>query len=162
MEIRIEPIQKEDQEFISDVVRDMWGEDMIVVHGDNFLTKELEGIKALIEGHIAGFLHYQYSKEEFEILTLASLKEGCGVGSTLVEAAENLAQHKGCHLLSVVTTNDNLHALGFYQRRGFHLAALFPGLVDQSRKIKPSIPEIGDNNIPIRDEIRLEKILSWG
>jgi hypothetical protein len=59
----------------------------------------------------------------------------------------------------LITTNDNLHALGFYQRRGFHLNQVFPGRVDQARKIKPSIPEIGENGIPIRDEIRLEKDL---
>jgi len=160
MEIRIEPLQEEDQEFISDMVRDIWGEDMIVVHGETFYIQKLEGIKAVIEGQIAGFLHYQYAKEEFEILTLASHMEGYGVGSALVEAAEKLAHHKGCHLLSVVSTNNNLHALSFYQKRGFHLAALFPGKVDQSREIKPTIPKFGDNNIPIRDEIRLEKNLS--
>ena len=31
--------------------------------------------------------------------------------------------------------------------------------MNESRKIKPSIPLIGANNIPLRDEIELEMIL---
>ncbi len=160
MNIRIEPIQAEDQTFISNVVRHVWGDEMIIVHGEIFHTTALDGIKAIIEGQIIGFLHYQYLIEEFEIITFASLKEDIGVGSALIEAAEQTAHDKGCKILSVITTNDNLHALGFYQKRGFHLAALYPGIVNNSREIKPSIPNIGENKIPIRDEIRLEKTLS--
>jgi ribosomal protein S18 acetylase RimI-like enzyme len=63
----------------------------------------------------------------------------------------------GCKKLSLITTNDNLQALGFYQRRGFHLAALYHGQLIRSREIKPSIPLVGDHNIPLRDELRLEK-----
>jgi len=56
-----------------------------------------------------------------------------------------------------MTTNDNLRALGFYQRRGFRLASLRPGAVDEARRtLKPEIPEIGDDGIPIRDELDLE------
>jgi hypothetical protein len=55
-----------------------------------------------------------------------------------------------------MTTNDNLRALRFYQRRGLRLAALYPGAVEESRRLKPSIPLIGENGIPIRDELELE------
>jgi len=160
MPIRIEPIQTEDRSFISGVVRDKWGDEPIVVHGEVFHTTDLDGVKAIKDGQIVGFLHYQITNKEFEILTLASLVERHGVGSALIEAAERIAHDKGCQIISVVTTNDNLHALGFYQKRGFHLAAIFPGSVNLSREIKPAIPEIGENNIPIRDEIRLEKPIS--
>lgn len=160
MPVRIEPIKIEDRSFISDVVRDMWGDEMVVVHGEVFHTPDQNGIKATKDGHIVGFLHYQIIDGEFEILTLASLVERCGVGSALIEAAEQIAYDKGCQIISVITTNDNLHALGFYQKRGFHLTAIFPGSVNLSREIKPTIPEIGEENIPIRDEIRLEKYIS--
>lgn len=160
MKIRINPIQAEDRSFISNIVKDLWGDEMIVVHGDVFHTTDLEGINAIIDGQIIGFLYYQYTDEEFEILTLASLVERCGVGSALVKAAGKIALDQDCKVLSVVTTNDNLNALRFYQKRGFQLTAIFPGSVNLSREIKPFIPEIGENNIPIRDEIRLEKSIS--
>jgi hypothetical protein len=39
---------------------------------------------------------------------------------------------------------------------GFHLAFVRLGAVDESRKIKPTIPAIGEYGIPVRDEIELE------
>jgi hypothetical protein len=59
----------------------------------------------------------------------------------------------------LVTTNDNLDALRFYQRRGFRLAKLRRGAVDAARsRLKPTIPEVGSFGIPIRDEIVLELV----
>ncbi len=160
MALLIEEITQEDQTAILSHIRELWGDDFIVVHGDAYQVDELAGLKATLNSDLAGFLHYEIKENECEIITLASLREGVGVGTALISELEAFAKANNCNLLSVITTNDNLHALGFYQRRGFHLAALYPGQVDQSRKLKPSIPEIGDHKIPLRDEIRLEKCLS--
>ena len=56
----------------------------------------------------------------------------------------------------VITINDNLDALRFYQRRGMRLVAVRPGAVDEARRLKPSIPVIGAQGIPIHDELELE------
>lgn len=160
MTIHIHPIEKDDLPAIAAHVRDFWGNTTLVAHGDVFQIQDLEGLKAILDGSIVGFLHYQIRGEECEILTLASLREGIGVGTSLIESVEKIARNNHCHLLCLITTNDNLHALGFYQRRGFHLTALFEGQIELSRKLKPSIPTLGMDNIPIRDELRLEKILS--
>jgi hypothetical protein len=69
------------------------------------------------------------------------------------------ARKRNCWRVFLITTNDNLNALGFYQKRGFELVAIHRGAVNESRKVKPSIPLIGDNNIPLRDEIELELVL---
>jgi len=159
MALQIKTIQSQDRPYISEIVKKLWGDEIIVVHGEVFHTSALLGLKAVIDDQIIGFLQYQCINDECEILTLASLKEGHGVGSALIEAVEEITRENSCQALSVTTTNDNLHALGFYQRRGFHLDALSPGKVIASRKIKPTIPEIGENNIPIRDELRLKKSL---
>jgi hypothetical protein len=55
-----------------------------------------------------------------------------------------------CQLLTVTTTNDNLEALRFYQRRGFRLAAVDPGAVERGRRLKPEVPLLGNHGIPIR------------
>ena len=156
MTFQIKAIQTQDHSEISETVKKLWGNEIIVVHGEIFNTSTLEGLKAILGEQIIGFLHYQIRKKECEILTLASLEERQGVGSALIDAVEIIASEQGCRMLSVTTTNDNLHALGFYQRRDFHLAALYPGIVNASRRVKPTIPEIGDNNIPIRDELHLK------
>ena len=62
----------------------------------------------------------------------------------------------------LITTNDNLNALRFYQGRGFRLVAVHPGAVEASRRLKPQIPELGSFGIPIRDELELELSLAEG
>jgi ribosomal protein S18 acetylase RimI-like enzyme len=58
-----------------------------------------------------------------------------------------------------VTTNDNVDALRFYQRRGFRLAALRAGAVEDARaRLKPEIPWTGADGIELRDELELEKV----
>jgi hypothetical protein len=77
-----------------------------------------------------------------------------------VAAARSVAAAHACRRIWVLTTNDNVDALRFYQRRGFRLGALRPGAVDEARRTrKPEIPEIGDHGIPLRDEIELELLL---
>jgi GNAT superfamily N-acetyltransferase len=159
MSIQIEKIAQKDVPEINTYIQEFWGGSPIVAHLDLYDVDKLPGFKAVTEGELAGFLHYEVLGDACEILTLASLREGRGVGSALIQAVEDLARTRGCRLLHLTTTNDNLHALGFYQRRGFHLSQLFPGRVERSRQLKPSIPLIGDGGIPIRDEIWLEKIV---
>jgi GNAT superfamily N-acetyltransferase len=112
------------------------------------------------DGHLLGVLTYVVDRDQCEILTLHTAEQWQGVGTALVEAVEQLATRQGCRRLWLITTNDNLDALRFYQRRGFRLAALHPGAVDDSRaRLKPEIPTVGDYGIPLRDEVELDKQL---
>jgi DNA-3-methyladenine glycosylase I len=79
-----------------------------------------------------------------------------GIGTALIEAVADEAGKRGCRRVTLSTTNDNLHSLGFYQRRGFELVSIRRGAVTESRKRKPGIPLLGENEIPLRDEIELE------
>lgn len=79
-----------------------------------------------------------------------------GLGTKLLDELKILAKHKGCHKLFLMTTNDNLDALRFYQRRGFHICGIHLNSVTNSRKIKPTIAMVGDYGIPVKDEIDLE------
>ena len=80
------------------------------------------------------------------------------VGTALITAVEQLAAGHGCTRLWLITTNDNVDALRFYQRRGFQLAVIHRHAVDDSRsRLKPEIPVTGAYGIPRRDEIELEK-----
>jgi hypothetical protein len=75
----------------------------------------------------------------------------------LLAAAIEDARTRRCRRLWLITTNDNVDALRFYQRRGLRLRRLHAGAVDRSRAtLKPSIPDIGDHGIAIRDELELE------
>lgn len=110
------------------------------------------------DGGVAGVLTYVVEDRECEILTLHAALRWQGVGTELIEAVERVAAERGCRRLWVLTTNDNVDALRFYQRRGFRFAALNAGAVDAARaRLKPEIPATGDHGIPIRDELVLEK-----
>ena len=111
-------------------------------------------------GRLAGVAGYVPGAERWELLTLHASESRAGVGTALLSALERAATTAGCNRLWVVTTNDNLDALRFYQRRGFRLSAIRPGAVDASReRLKPEIPVAGDHGIPLRDELELEKEL---
>jgi len=110
------------------------------------------------DGSIAGILTYVVDGESCEILTLHAAERWRGAGSALIAAVETLAAERACARLWVLTTNDNLDALRFYQRCGFRLARLRAGAVDDARRtLKPEIPVAGDHGIRIRDELILEK-----
>ena len=78
------------------------------------------------DGQPAGLLTYIERDGECEILTLHAVRQWSGAGSALIAAIRDLAASHGCRRLWVVTTNDNVDALRFYQRRGFRLAAAAP------------------------------------
>ncbi|GAA0955117.1 N-acetyltransferase [Virgisporangium aurantiacum] len=108
------------------------------------------------DGGIAGVLTYDVVGTECEVLTLHAAVQWAGAGTALVDAVRGIAARAGCRTLWVLTTNDNVEGLRFYQRRGFRLSALRPGAVDESRRtLKPRIPPTGFHGIPLRDEIEL-------
>ncbi len=122
--------------------------------GDEALLAEDDG-RALV-----GVLTYLVSGTDCEVTTLYAAQSLRGIGSALFDAALDAARAAGCDRVWLVTTNDNVDALRFYQRRGFRLAELHAGAVDVSRStLKPSIPEIGDHGIALHDELVLERRL---
>ena len=113
-----------------------------------------------VDSALIGVLTFQTAGRDREISALYAAESRRGIGSALLEAVVDAARQAGCDRLWLVTTNDNVDALRFYQRRGFRLAELHVGAVDASRAtLKPSIPEIGDHGIPLRDELVLERRL---
>jgi len=113
------------------------------------------------DGRLIGVLTYVLDPPQCEVLTLHVEDRRRGLGTGLLAEAGLLAAAAGCTRLWLITTNDNVDALRFYQRRGFRLAALYAGAVDDSRaRLKPEIPPIGDYGIPLRDELELELTLS--
>ena len=111
-------------------------------------------------GQLLGMLTYVAGQDwrQCEILTLHAGEQWHGAGTALIEAAGQLARRQGCSRLWVITTNDNVDALRFYQRCGFCLVRVHRDAVHRSRaSLKPEIPTVGAYGIQLRDEIELEK-----
>jgi GNAT superfamily N-acetyltransferase len=127
--------------------------------GEALNALDLPGLVAEDGGRPAGLLFYRLDGEDCELFLILAIERAAGIGTALVDAL--VARAAGCRRIWVVTTNDNLRALRFYQRRGFALCALRPGAVDDTRgRLKPGIPLTGDDGIPLRDELELERLLS--
>jgi len=116
----------------------------------------------MLEDEPAALVTYRINGNKCEIVTLNCLVEGAGIGSALIDTVREMAISAHCKRLWLITTNDNTKALRFYQKRGFSLVAIYPNALEQSRQLKPEIPLVGNDGIPIRDEIELEFSLSGG
>ncbi|GAA2318165.1 hypothetical protein GCM10010149_83290 [Nonomuraea roseoviolacea subsp. roseoviolacea] len=123
----------------------------------------LPGFLAFDGDEPAGLVTYveRDGGREVEVVTLDAWLPGRGVGRALLDAVRGEAVRRGADRLTLITTNDNTHALRFYQRYGFDLVALHRHGVDAARRLKPGIPAEADG-IPIRHELELELPLSAG
>ena len=102
-----------------------------------------------------GLVTFAAIGDELEIVYIESVTKQRGVGTLLMDTVEERTQPR---LVWLVTTNDNLDALRFFQRRGYRIREILVGAVDDARReLKPSIPEVGRFGIPIHDEIVLER-----
>jgi GNAT superfamily N-acetyltransferase len=159
--VAMRAIGEADRPWLTEFMTERWGAPEIIAHGRVYHVDRLPGLIAERgDGTAAGVVTWQIEGDACELLSIDAVREGEGVGSALLEAACAAAAAAGCRRIHLITTNDNLRALGFYQRRGFALRALRAGAVDESRRLKPQIPQVAENGIPIRDEILLERPLS--
>jgi ribosomal protein S18 acetylase RimI-like enzyme len=154
--VEIRQLEAGDRAWVDRFILERWGAVTVVSRGQVHRPSELPGLLASENGEPSGLLTYSIDGEECEIVTIDSLVEGAGVGTALVDAVADAARAAGCRRLWLITTNDNLPALGFYQKRGFRLVAVHRNAVDEARELKPEIPLFGLDGIPIRDELELD------
>ena len=155
----LRPVVDNDKEWIKQLIIDRWGSEIVVAHQTIYTPSNLPGIVATHKSQCVGLITYQIKGNECEIVTLDSLLPSMGVGTGLIEGVKKVAQDAGCLRLWLMTTNDNVQALHFYQKSGFILVAIHSRAVEESRRIKPEIPLVNEEGIPIRDEVELEIIL---
>lgn len=143
---QVQPLNPSQRQALEPLLRENWGGPLIASRGRLLDARQLPGLWVGETGNLLGYLLYHPEGDQWEV--------------ALLGAVEELARRRGCKRLWLVTTNDNTHALAFYQRRGFVLAALHRDAVTEARKtLKPFIPLVGEGGIPLRDELELEKRL---
>ncbi|SPL97519.1 acetyltransferase, GNAT family [[Actinomadura] parvosata subsp. kistnae] len=145
---------------VTRVLTESWGGTTLMVLGSGRQVDaaKLPGFVAEVEGELAGLVTYLEDGGAVEIASLDAVLPGKGVGRALLDAVRAVAAERGARRLWLITTNDNTHALRFYQRYGFDLVALHRNAMDRVRAIKPGIPAESDG-IPIRHELELELLL---
>lgn len=120
---------------------DEWAGDTIFVQREVFQPEQVDGFVA---ESWAGAVTDIVRDDGCEIISLNSLEPNRGIGSALTDAVVEHARRQACRRVLLSTTNDNLHAPGFYQSWGFAIAAVRPGVLNETRRRKPGIPLVGE------------------
>jgi GNAT superfamily N-acetyltransferase len=144
---------------VEKIIEENWGSSIIVSRGKVHKVNVLPGFVAYYNNRIQGLITYTINNNECEIVLLDSFLENRGIGSRLLDKVIDTAREKNCKRIWLITTNDNIRAIRFYQRRDFNMVALYVNAVKEARKIKPEIPRTGYDGIPIKHEIEFEKKL---
>ncbi len=156
----VRSLAPEDREWVEKFIIERWGAEIVVGHGIIYRPAEHPGFVAIHEGQKMGLVTYDIAGESCEIVSIDSTNSSIGIGTALIEAVKKIAREAKCKRLWLITTNDNLNALRFYQKRGFVLVAVHRNALELSRRLKPEIPLVGAEGIPLRDEIELEMALN--
>lgn len=136
-----------------------WGSTIVVSHGIVFEPAKLSGFVCVEDGEIIGALTYALANGDLEIVTLDSFAQDRGIGTALLTQALEEARRSRVRRAWLITSNDNIRAMRFYQRRGWDMVAIHCGAIDAARKIKPQIPLVGEEGIALRHEIEFEYLL---
>ena len=146
----------DDRDWKEGALRRAWGSTTVARKGELVDVVDLPGFVAIADEQRVGLVTYAVCDNEIEIVTIQAEPEGRGVGRALMDAVLGHPRDEGIRRIWLITTNDNVRALSFYQRWGMDLATLIRDGVSTSRSVKPSIPAIARNGIPIRHELELE------
>ena len=156
MEYNIEEITEKNRQKINDILIHEWESTDIIIRGKIIDGTKLDGFIAEKDNEIIGLITYLIDNNECEIVSLNSFEENKGIATKLINIVKELAIKKNCTRLKLITTNDNIRGIEFYQKRGFVIANIYINAIENSRKLKPEIPLFADNGLPIRDEIEFE------
>jgi len=155
----IRPIDTTHQSTISNLLREQWGDPKVVSRGKVLDASNLPGFAAIEGDRIVGLITLHIDGSACEVVTLDAVVRGKGLGRTLIEYAKKFARKHSSTRLWLITSNDNVAALAFYQKVGFRIVAVHRDAISQARALKPQIPLVGENGIAIQDEIELEMLI---
>ena len=146
-----------EREMALELFRRDFGRTGLVAFGQVMNLDAAPALVAEMNGEVAGALAYRLVDAGLHVIALATdpMWQRSGVGGHLVAEAELIARRLDLRRTIVATTNDNLPALYFYQRRGYRLTDLVPNSIT----VHTGQEVAGFAGIPVRDEVRLEKLL---
>ena len=154
------PLGDEERGWLAEHLRLAWGSTTILSRGRARDAAALPAFVATDGEKLAGLATYAIEAGQCELVTIEAFERRRGIGSALLQAVAAAATAQRCSRLWLIATNDNLAALGFYQRRGLRIVTVHRGAVDEARALKPEIPLHGEDGIAIHDEIELELVLA--
>ena len=158
MAIDVRPATPADQPYLRRSLTAAFSGTLVAAHDELIDAAALPAAIAWHGSEPSGLLTYRVAGADWEVVSIAADRSGSGVGSALLGWVRETAVAAGAARLWLVTTNNNVNALRFYQRHGYDLVAVHRDAVTRARALKPAIPEVLDG-IPVRHELELEVLL---
>jgi ribosomal protein S18 acetylase RimI-like enzyme len=151
-------VSERERGVIRKLVRRFWGEEEQLAFDRKFAVAELPAYLAKVQARVIGFISFSPTNDAILVVALGVLPgyQCCGIGSRLIKKVEGEARKLRKSKLFVSTSNDDLPALGFYQSHGFQIYQVNPNVI--AEKHEKILRGIG--GLPVRDELRLQKILN--
>lgn len=153
--MQVHRLNDEDRDWVRERTELLFGGEFVVSGQEVHDPHKLPGFVAVEGGERVGVATYSISGKSCELVTIDALCQFMGVGTELLDHVEEAAREAGCDKLWCITTNDNLDAQRFFQKRGFTISDVRIGGMTKIRLLKPSVPRYGYYGLPIRDEIHL-------
>lgn len=146
----------DDQSLLRELLTRRWG-DTLIMFGRTWKIGEFSALVAQSpDGTALGLATYTVQRAMMLVLTVDNFSGQPGIGKALLARCAEIGRENNVKIMRVVTTNDNTAALRYFQMQGFRIAAFYPGAIAIYRAVNPSLPEKGQDGIPIRDALELE------
>lgn len=144
---------------ILDAWRERWG-DFLVSGGRVYRPSDVEGLMlAGDDGSRKALVTYAVYGEEAEVVSLEAFEPSHRYGQSVLAELERRLRERGVHRVCLITTNDNISAIRLYLILGWRLVKVSLNALEETRRLMPTVPQIGLNGLPLRDELEFEKWL---
>jgi uncharacterized glyoxalase superfamily protein PhnB len=155
----VRSLREDDVSWKTATLMDGWGSTTVARLGELLDASPLRGFVAVDGDARVGLLLYAERDDGIEVVTLQSMVPRRGVGRALMHAVYDRGVQREAARIWLITTNDNLRAMSFYWQWGMTLVRFVRDGADRSRLVKPSIPAVARNGIPIRHELEFERVV---
>jgi ribosomal protein S18 acetylase RimI-like enzyme len=152
--LTIRPATPADRPRIAELADYFWGEVQVESFGHSYRVDMLPAYVACDEDEIVGLASYAREGDATNLVMLNVLPQwqGRGAARDLITAVAEMTRAEGAKRVIISTSNDDLPALGLYQRLGFTITGVLVGQILEHH----GGVELGFAGIPVRDEIQME------
>jgi len=98
------------------LIRDILKDEVMVISSGAYQLSNLPCIVAIEDKKIKGVLTFKAFGQYLEVISLDSFEQKKGIGTILLKKVEENAKDMSINEIKIITTNDNLNALNFYQK----------------------------------------------
>jgi GNAT superfamily N-acetyltransferase len=111
--LSVRPLNPGNKSWVAQFVVERWSAAIVVSRGQVYRPDILPGFIAIQDDGLVGLVTYRIVDRQSEIISVDGTRPGLGIGTTLIAAVRDAAQHAGCKRVWLITTNDNMNALRF-------------------------------------------------